>query len=116
MPFAASIVLWTTAEKEGLEMSAQMSQTKTQDSKYSTAGRCENTNLVPCPHPIRKVSLNHVSVKRPTFNCLPVAVFAEQCEDFASQAGLPRLDKALHVDQEAALLPVHVSRHQVLNS
>lgn len=46
---------------------------------------------------------------------LPVAVFLEQREDFAPQAGSPRLDEALHVDQEAALLTVRVARHEVLH-
>lgn len=45
---------------------------------------------------------------------LPVAVFLEEREDFAPQACRPRLDEALHVDQEAALLTVRVARHEVL--
>lgn len=47
---------------------------------------------------------------------LPVAVFLEQREDFAPQAGFPGLDEALHVDQEAALLTVRVARHKVLHT
>lgn len=45
---------------------------------------------------------------------LPVAVFLEQRQDFAAQACSPRLDEALHVDQEATLLTVRVARHEVL--
>lgn len=83
--------------------------------------------LIPAPRPVPLciwrtgnqicgvVSVSSVRLSSGVFAALPVAVFLEQREDFAPQARLPRLDEALHVDQEASLFTVRVARHKVLH-
>lgn len=50
-------------------------------------------------------------------DALPAAtVFPEDVEDFASQAWLPRFNKALGVDHQSARLPVLMTSHYILRS
>lgn len=44
------------------------------------------------------------------------AVFSEDVEEFASEACLPRFNKALGVNNKSAFLPVFMTSHHILRS